>query len=47
MRKSLLALLAVGLTCGLVGSASAHIGEQVYLVFEIPDADLADIDRSA
>jgi hypothetical protein len=44
MRKSLLALLAVGLTCGFVGSASAHIGEQVYLVFEIPDADLADID---
>ena len=28
----------------LAGSAHAHIGEKVYLIFEIPDADLEDID---
>ncbi len=28
----------------LAGSAHAHIGEKVFLIFEIPDADLGDID---
>lgn len=28
----------------LAGTAHAHIGEKVYLIFEIPDADLGDID---
>ena len=27
----------------LAGSAHAHIGEKIYLIFEIPDADLEDI----
>ena len=44
MRKSFLALIAIGLVCGLTGGASAHIGENVYLIFEIPAADAADID---
>jgi hypothetical protein len=44
MKKTLMALLAVGLLCGLIGTADAHIGDKIYLIFEIPDADLADID---
>lgn len=44
MRKSLMALIAVGLVCGLTGSVSAHIGETVFLLFEVSEADLADID---
>ena len=28
----------------LAGSAHAHIGEKVFLIFEIPDADLGDLD---
>ncbi|MXW80145.1 MAG: hypothetical protein F4Z57_14400 [Gemmatimonadetes bacterium] len=28
----------------LAGTAHAHIGEKVFLIFEIPDADLGDID---
>ena len=44
MRKSLLALIAIGLVCGLTGGASAHIGENVFLLFEAVEADLADID---
>ena len=28
----------------LVGSAHAHIGEKIFLIFEIPDADLGDLD---
>jgi hypothetical protein len=44
MKKSLLAVLAVGLVIGLAGGASAHIGDTIYLLFEIPDADIADID---
>jgi len=44
MRKSLMALIAIGLVCGLTGGASAHIGEKVYLLFEVSEADLADID---
>jgi hypothetical protein len=37
-------LIAIGLVCSLTGGASAHIGDQVYLIFEIPDADTQDID---
>ena len=44
MRKSFLALIAIGLVCGLTSGASAHIGDNVYLIFEIPAADAADID---
>lgn len=44
MRKSLLSLAAAGLIGGMSGTASAHIGETIYLVYEIPDADVADID---
>ena len=41
MRKILLSLLTVGF---IAGSSSAHIGDNVYLIFEIPAAYLADID---
>jgi len=44
MRKSLITLIAIGLVCGLTGGASAHIGERVFLLFEAPASDLADID---
>ena len=45
MRKSLLSLAAAGLIGGMSGyCASAHIGETIYLVYEIADADVADID---
>ena len=44
MRKSLLSLAAAGLIGGMSGTASAHIGETIYLVYEIADADVADID---
>jgi len=46
MRKSLVGLIAIGLVCGLTSGASAHIGEDVYLLFEYSAADLADIDLS-
>ena len=42
--KRLYGFLAMGLILGLTSGASAHIGEQVYLLFELPEADLADID---
>ena len=42
--KRLYGLLAMGLIVGLTSGANAHIGEQVYLLFELPEADLADID---
>lgn len=31
----------------LASNAHAHIGEKIYLIFEIPDADLANINLSA
>ena len=46
MKKSLIGLIAIGLVCGLTSGASAHIGEDVYLLFEYSEADLADIDLS-
>ena len=36
--------LAIGLIIGLTSGASGHIGEQVYLLFEVPEAELLDID---
>ena len=44
MKKSFLTLVAIGLICGLTGGANAHIGEEVFLLFEATEADLADID---
>lgn len=44
MRKSLLAVLMLTLTLGLVSGANAHIGSEVYLFFEIADEDAAEID---
>ena len=41
MRKSLLSLIVAGL---MSGTASAHIGDNIYLVYEIADADVADLD---
>lgn len=38
-----ISILCLLLAFGLVGNANAHIGEQVYLIFEISDADLQDI----
>lgn len=46
MRKSLTALIAIALVCGLTTGASAHIGDKVVLLFEASDADIADIDLS-
>ena len=42
--KRLYSLMAMGLILGLTSGANAHIGEQVYLLFELSEADLADID---
>lgn len=39
-----IAVLAVALVLGATVESRAHIGEKIYLVFEIPDDDLADID---
>ena len=44
MRRSLFGVLALAFILGLATGASAHIGDTVYLFFEIPDADVADID---
>ena len=44
MKRRLYGLAAIGLLIGLTSSTNAHIGEQVYLLFELPEADLADID---
>jgi len=44
MRKSLLSLIAAGLIGGMSGTAGAHIGDNIYLLYEIADADVADID---
>ena len=44
MRKSFFVFLAMTLVIGLASGASAHIGDKVYLLFEAPAEDLADID---
>ncbi|MFH1566664.1 MAG: hypothetical protein ABIL09_01600 [Gemmatimonadota bacterium] len=43
MRKSIFGVLAVALVLALAGGASAHIGSNIYLIFEIADADVGDI----
>ena len=42
--KRLYGLLAIGLILGLTSGASAHIGERVYLLFEMLDEDTGDLD---
>ena len=42
--KRLYGLIAMGLIVGLTSGANAHSGEQIYLLFEIAEEDLADID---
>ena len=42
--KHFYGLVAMGLILGLSSSASAHIGDRIYLIFELSEADLADID---
>ena len=37
-------LVAMGLILGLTNGANAHIGEQVFLLFEIADEDIGDLD---
>jgi len=44
MRKSLLSLIAAGLIGSMSSTAGAHIGDNIYLLYEIADADVADID---
>jgi len=44
MRRSIFGLLALALVLGLATGASAHIGDKVFLLFEIPDSDVGDID---
>ena len=40
----LISTFCLMLTLVLAGTAHAHIGEKVFLIFEIPDADLGDLD---
>ena len=42
--KRFYGIVAMGLILGLSSSASAHIGDRIYLIFELSEADLADID---
>ena len=42
--KRFYGLVAMGLILGLASGASAHIGDRIYLIFELSEADLADID---
>ena len=42
--KRFYGLVAMGLILGLTSGASAHIGDRIYLLFELSEADLADID---
>ena len=44
MRRLAIAIGVVGLLLGLVGPAPAHIGSQVYPIYELTDADLGMID---
>ncbi len=44
MRNYLAVLVALGLVCGLAGGANAHIGDRIYTLFELSDADLTDLD---
>ena len=42
--KRFYALFTMGLILGLSSGASAHIGDRIHLIFELSEADLADID---
>ena len=42
--KRFYGLVAMGLILGLTSGASAHIGEQIFLLFEIADEDIGDLD---
>ena len=42
--KRFYGLVAMGLILGLTSGVSAHIGDRIYLLFELSEADLADID---
>lgn len=44
MRRTLFGVLALAFILALATGASAHIGDTIYLMYEIPDADVADID---
>ena len=44
LMKRFYGLVAMGLILGLMSGASAHIGEQVFLLFEIADEDIGDLD---
>ena len=44
MRRLLIAVGVAGLLLGQVGPAPAHVGDQVYPIFQLTDADLAMID---
>lgn len=44
MKKLFVALLAISLAVCLTSGVSAHIGGKIYLIYEIADADLGDID---
>ena len=43
MRYALTAILAFGLVAGVVGQASAHAGEQILSIYELPTEDLPDL----
>ena len=43
MKKSLVLMLVAGLVVALSGVASAHIGTDVYPLYELPTADLPDL----
>ena len=44
MRRFILFFLILGLVMGFSSNASAHIGDTVYLFFEIADEDLEEFD---
>ena len=44
MRRILLSIFVVGQLLGLVSSTNAHVGDRVYPIFELTDADLEAID---
>ena len=44
MKRTLSALLGLGMVFGTASTASAHIGDNVFLIFEIPSADAVDLD---
>ena len=43
MKKSLVLMLVVGLVVALSGVASAHIGTDIFPLYELPTADLPDL----